>query len=235
MEGIKKQGKNTKKKEEKSDKTEKKIDSKNYNFWIYTVIAIVLIFILCYVSYSTFVFGRQFNYAGLKFEKVKIGELVFYQTEIPLYSKDPVTGQQVNSVNFSIMFRNDPRILENISIKGILKLKSKVILAAEGLECEDNGIAGGELGQVLGRWTKVKIGTTNETLAKEMEIPHAICDPKIRYLDSSVLIFKKGNVTEINQIGGRDCYEVSVADCQILGATERFIIGLYAHSRGIPI
>jgi len=223
-----------KKKTIKEKNQESKEEKSEFNSLVYFGIVIVLILIICYASYSLYISSKQFEYAGLKFEKVRLGKLIFYQTTIPLYTKD-ITGKPVNSANFSVMMRNDPRTLENISINGVLKLKPKVILASEGLECEDNGIAGGELGQVLGRWTKVKTGTTNQTLAEEMEMPYATCDPKVRYLDSSVLIFKQGNVTEINQKNGIDCYEVSVANCDILRATERYIIGLYAHSRGIKV
>lgn len=201
------------------------------NTWIYVLIGVVIVLGLIYVSYKSYLESKKIEYAGLKFEQKKFGDLNFYYTRIPLFDKNGI-----NTVNYSMYLRNDPRTLEDIKIEGVIRIKPKTILASEpGLQCENNGIAGGELGQAIGLWTKVITGTQNKTLADNRSIPYVSCNASEgMYLDSTSLAFKVANVTGISQKGA-DCYEISVANCEILEAVERFIIGAYAHSRGIEI
>jgi len=206
------------------------------NTWIYVLIGVVIVLGLIYVSYKSYLESKKIEYAGLNFEQKKFGDLNFYYTRIPLFAKDKITGNMVNTVNYSMYLRNDPRTLEDIKIEGMIRIKSKTILASEaGLQCENNGIAGGELGQAIGLWTTVITGTSNKTLADNRSIPYVSCNASEgMYLDSTSLSFKVANVTGISQKGA-DCYEISVANCEILEAVERFIVGAYAHSRGIEI
>jgi len=201
------------------------------NTWIYVLIGVVIVLGLIYVSYKSYLESKKIEYAGLNFEQKKFGDLNFYYTRIPLFDKNGI-----NTVNYSMYLRNDPRTLEDIKIEGMIRIKSKTILASEaGLQCENNGIAGGELGQAIGLWTKVITGTSNKTLADNRSMPYVSCNASEgMYLDSTSLSFKVANVTGISQKGA-DCYEISVANCEILEAVERFIVGAYAHSRGIEI
>lgn len=201
------------------------------NTWIYVLIGVVIVLGLIYVSYKSYLESKKIEYAGLNFEQKKFGDLNFYYTRIPLFDKNGI-----NTVNYSMYLRNDPRTLEYIKIEGVIRIKPKTILASEaGLQCENNGIAGGELGQAIGLWTTVITGTSNKTLADNRSIPYVSCNASEgMYLDSTSLAFKVGNVTGISQKGA-DCYEISVANCEILEAVERFIVGAYAHSRGIEI
>ena len=201
------------------------------NTWIYVLIGVVIVLGLIYVSYKSYLESKKIEYAGLNFEQKKFGDLNFYYTRIPLFDKNGI-----NTVNYSMYLRNDPRTLEDIKIEGMIRIKSKTILASEaGLQCENNGIAGGELGQAIGLWTTVITGTSNKTLADNRSIPYVSCNASEgMYLDSTSLSFKVANVTGISQKGA-DCYEISVANCEILEAVERFIVGAYAHSRGIEI
>ncbi|MEM2933069.1 MAG: hypothetical protein QW622_02585 [Candidatus Pacearchaeota archaeon] len=213
---------------EKNIKKEKKNTKKKITTgYIIAGIVLILISFLAYLNYKS----ANFEYLGLKFSKVRFGELRFYYARIPLLnSNGEISGY------YDLYLRNDPRKLKDIPINGRLKLKTKVIIASDNLKCEDSGIAGGELGGVLSIWTRVKVGTTNKSLAEEKNINYVTCNEReIIYLDSSILIFKPDNVTEINQIGGRDCYEIYVKDCEVLKAVEKFIIGLYAESRGIKL
>ena len=202
------------------------------NSWIYILIGVVIVLGLIYILYTSYLESKKIEYVGLKFEKKKLGDLTFYYTQIPLFDKNGI-----NTMNYSMYLRNDPRELEGIKIDGVIRIKSKTILASDsGLQCENNGLAGGELGQASGLWTKVIAGTMNKTLAESKNIPYVSCNASegVYYLDSTSLIFKVANVTGISQ-KGTDCYEISVANCEILEGVERFIIGMYAHSRGIEI
>jgi hypothetical protein len=198
--------------------------------WLYVLVGILILFIIFYVSYQSYLASKKIEYAGLKFEEKKVGNLTFWYTSVPL-----VNANGVNVVNRSMYFRNNPKELEYIPINGVIKIKSKIILASDSLKCDDNGIAGGELGLALAPYASIISGTVNKTLADEKGIQYASCNQSdILYLDSTVLIFKPGNTTSIDQ-NGKDCYEVTIKDCEVLDGVERFIVGLYAHAKGIEI
>jgi hypothetical protein len=221
--------KKIKKQKARIEKEEKAEAVKITKKWgIFIAVGIVVAFSALFIAYNYY--SANFEYLDLKFSKVRFGKLIFYHAKIPLLNQ---AGEIVNYYNLYI--RNDPRELRDIPINGNIKLKGKVIMASDELKCEDNGIGGGELGGVIGLWSRVIQGTVNKTLAQEKDISYVTCDSsEMIYLDSSVLIFKPGNVTSIDQ-KGKDCYEVSVKDCEVMRAVERFILGLYAHSKGLEI
>lgn len=213
---------------EKSEKKEEIIKIDNV-LWVGIVIIIIALVIAGLIyTYSK---SKSFEYAGLNFVKTRMGEVVFYHAKILLFNSD---GVAVNYYN--LYLRNDPRTLEDIEIYGKIRMMKKVILASDGLECEDGGLAGGVLGDMLGiLGVKVHPATTNKTAAEEQDIRYVSCNlTEGVYVDATGLIFKPGNVTEIRQIR-QDCYEVTVKECDILRASERFTLGIYAHSKGIEI
>ena len=195
---------------------------------IFVAIGAIVLFLIILSAYNYY--ASNFTYLDLKFSKVKFGKLDFYYAKIPLFNTNgEITG------NYNLYIRNDPRELEDIKINGQIRMKPKIIMASDDIKCEDAGIAGGELGAIIGLWSRIIPGTTNRTIAEKEGKTYASCSLKDgMYIDSTVLTFKTGNVTEIRQTG-KDCYEVSVKDCEILRATERFILGLYAHSKGLEI
>jgi hypothetical protein len=198
--------------------------------WLYILVGLLILFIIFYVSYQSYLASKKIEYAGLKFEEKKVGNLTFWYTSVPL-----VDTNGVNVANRSMYFRNNPKELEYIPINGIIQIKSKIILASDSLKCDDNGIAGGELGLALAPYSNIISGTLNKTLADEKGIQYASCNQSdVIYLDSTVLIFKPGNTTSIDQ-NGKDCYEITIKDCEVLDGVERFIVGLYAHAKGIEI
>jgi hypothetical protein len=210
----------------KQEKNEPAVD----RTWLYILAGILILFIIFYVSYQSYLASKKIEYAGLKFEEKKVGNLTFWYTSVPL-----VDANGVNVINRSMYFRNNPKDLEYIPINGVIKIKSKIILASDGLNCSENGIAGGELGLALAPYANVISGTVNKTLADDKGVQYASCNQNdVFYLDSTVLIFKPGDTASIDQ-NGKNCYEITIKDCEVLDGVERFIIGLYAHAKGIEI
>ena len=151
---------------------------------------------------------NQFEYKGLKFNKVREGELLFYHAKIPLYDD---SGKYYN--DFNIYLRKDPRKLENIEIEGEFIYRKLTIIKAEDekeLNCQGDGvIAVANLNQLY-EVIKGKMRTDE----------NATCDIAGRY---SHITLKSGNETKIKQ-KVPFCYEVVVNNCEILEATEKIML-----------
>ena len=76
---------------------------------------------------------------------------------------------------------------------------------------------------------EVTSGNLNKTDAERMNVTHIDCDS----LDYNGIIFKQGEVSNIEK--DRECYIINVGDCKSVETTERFILGVYAHSHNIRI
>jgi hypothetical protein len=155
------------------------------------------------------------------------------------YAKIPLFDTNGNiATYYRLYLRNDPRELENVPINGQIRIKDKIIMSSDDIKCEDANIAGAGLGDFWGSILgvdQVVPGTINKTLADEKDIEYVTCNTEeVVFLDSTVLIFKEGETTEITQ-KSKNCYEITVKDCEVLKGTERFILGLYAHTTGKEI
>ena len=187
---------------------------------------LVLVFIIA--SYFFSLQLKKFKYAGLEFEKTKLGKINFYLAKMPL--KD-MFGNQASYV--SVYFREDPRKLERIKILNNLLLGKNSVFAAESrsLNCEDSNIASGTLFLFLSNiGIRPYIGELDGVEALKNNKP--IVDCAGNYSHSQV-IFKKGNESIIKK--ENNCYIIQTANCEIMNVTERFILGVYAHSNNIKI
>jgi len=181
-------------------KSENKI-LKNFLIWLGILI---LIFILIALIINSM---RHFEYNGISFSFIKEGEVIFYHTAFPMYSK--ITGQHI--INYNIYLRNDPRKLENIPFEGEINLlEMMVINNTESFVCGGNGgIAMYNLQQIF-----KSFGTSLMTDS------NATCDSQGRYMFVKI---QPGNLTSIEQFGPA-CYNLNVNNCEILEVTEKFII-----------
>lgn len=172
--------------------------------------------------------SKNFKYLDLNIQKTQIGKLNLYYVEFPLTD---ITG---NVAGYSASyFRADPRKLGYIDIDGKIKLKKTTALVADSevVHCEDSILAGASLAQFLGKAGIKTIGaTSNKSEAQELKMEYATCDDTSKY---SVVEFR--NSTETKIIQKDDCYIIEVANCNIMDASERFMIGLYAHAIGQEI
>jgi len=213
----------------KEEKEEVKKSIKKW--WIFGLVGIIVVFLILIALYNYQ--QSHFKYLDLEFSKIKMSSIPMSYAKIPLYDQNGNIATY-----YRLYLRNDPRDLEDVPINGQIRVKEKIVMASDEIKCEDANIAGAQLGDFWGsilQVTQVMAATTNRTLANEKEIEYATCNTKeILFLDSTVLIFKNGNTTKITQ-EAKDCYEITVKDCEILRATERFILGLYAHTTGQEI
>jgi len=201
-----------------------KVDEKKYEKQLkYILIILAGIIIMVFAMYFISQSSKNFEYLDLNIQKIQMGKLNLYYVEFPL--KD-VTG---NVVGYSASyFRADPRKLGDITIDGKIRLKTTTALVADSevVHCEDSILAGASLAQFLGKAGVKTIGaTSNKTEAQELKMEYATCKDTSKY---SVVEFRNSTETKITQNG--DCYIVEVANCNIMNASERFMIGLYAHA-----
>ena len=190
---------------------EKEIDEQNKmlkNIFIGIGIFIFIILLGAFFVNSV----RHFEYKEIKFNIVKEGEIIFYNTAFPMYHS--MTGKHVADYNFYI--RNDPRKLEKILFDGeLVLLDNLVVNMSEDFHCDGDGII------AIANLVKLYevIGT------KVMKDENANCDSRGRYM---FIRIQDGNETSIEQFGPA-CYNINVNDCEILEATERFMTETFVH------
>jgi hypothetical protein len=150
----------------------------------------------------------HFEYEGVKYEILKEKDINFYHTSFP--SNFVTTGR---TIEYNVYLRNDPHELKNIPFEGNLNLlEIAVIKINEGdnFDCEGDGvIAIHNFNQVLGA-----MGT------QVIKDDDAKCDDSGRY---NYFELKSGDETKIVQTGPT-CYDFFIKDCEILDATEKFLI-----------
>ena len=209
--------------EKKSKKQEKQIK-------IAIILMVVLIILIFLIKFAIQSMG-EFEYAGIRFKKQKIGDLILYASQFPV--KNKITGEVIGEMPF--YFRTDPRKTEGIYISQKIRLNKDIILAigekyAES--CDDSILAGSTLSLFLNSiGANVSAGTLNQTEAEKLDRTYITCDdPKY-----SVVVFQESE-NNLNSIKNeRGCYFLNIANCDLMNVTERFILGTYAHSNRIEL
>ncbi len=164
---------------------------------------IVLIFILVFAGLRII---RISYYENVKFETVQEGELIFYNTKVPLFTED---GNYYNDYNFYL--RTKPSDLKKVPFEGELSLmKGYTINITEELNCEGYGTIA--LANLIQQYKLLGIIYINDE--------NASCDAESRY---NYFEIKVSNETKIVQRGNSTCYDIYVKDCEIIPATEKIM------------
>lgn len=206
---IKKKGekeKTVKKEGEVAEKpaSEEQLESQNKIFrnFVIVILGIIIGFIAVMWFFSL---SNKFEYRGVDFERVQMGELTFYRTSFP------VTSSSGEKTDYKIYLRNHPEKLdERVPFEGKLSLTPRLALDFEkDFVCEGKGA--------------VAIGNFQRMEAFGMKIvenENATCDSSSRY---TLLKFREDNKTSVEQTGA-SCYNINVNSCEIIDATERFML-----------
>ncbi len=167
------------------------------------LIAMGLFVIFCVLLVWWIDSTRSFEYNGLKFKVVKEGNLILYQTSLPVYYQG-----ELRQYNFYL--RNDPRKLEDVNFDGDVRLLKNMVVNMSDIRCDGD--------EVIGVANLVKLWNVLGT--KVITDENATCDPQGRYIYLNIL---EGNDTQIQE-DGTACYEMTVGNCEILRATEKFMV-----------
>lgn len=190
---------------EKVDEKKETAEKKNHKKEFVKIIAGILLILA--VSFLVFLFVKnigKFQYEGMKFEKVKVGELNFYQTNLP-------TIQNGKSLDLNIYFRNDPKNIYEIPFDGNVSTRDVMVInSTNDFVCNGDGSIG--VGNIVINFGYLGI--------ESIQDKNASCDEKGRYL---FLEMDVGNETKIVQ-NLKTCYTMTINNCEILIATERFLL-----------
>lgn len=201
--------------EEKDNPSEEQIKKEAK---VFKVIAIVIIgLILMFLAFLWLISSmNKFNVGGTIFEIDKtdmIGKTL-YKTSLPVQGNSTITGK-ITTADYNFYLRNDPRQLEKyVQFYGIIKLKKENVLnLTESFNCNGDGII------AIANMLKLYEIIGGNVIKDE----NASCDSLGRYGLINVL---EGNETYIERYGPA-CYNIYVKDCEILKATERFMLEMF--------
>jgi len=153
--------------------------------------------------------SKQFEYEGVKFEKIKegtrmTGNLILYQTSVPIKYQGQIA-------DYSFYLRNDPRKLEDIPFNGELNLKKNIVLnATDDFHCNGDGIIA--IANMVKQFELFG--------AEIMKDENATCDSESRY---SFIQIQPGETNSIEETSPF-CYTLNINKCNILKVTEKFML-----------
>ena len=183
---------------------------------IYILVGIAVVFALTFLGVYIFKQSSTFKYNDMKFEKLKMGDLNLYRTKLSLSKAE-------GKFSLDLYFYNDPRELSKIPFNTTLTLRKQgfVSFQPEIVDCYASNIASSELGTFLGALgMRAKGTTTNSSYAEEHNLTKADCNDAVA---RTVIVLKEGNENSIERNG--ECYTINIANCRVLEAVERFILG----------
>ena len=165
----------------------------------------------------------SFKYKGVDFKMIKEGDLIFYQTSIPVGYTDKITGDVV-SADYNFYLRNDPRKLEKQVpiVGGNVTFKKNMVLelTTENLYCQGDWMIGLQNSINLYNLLGFNLTAENETVAYL---------PPENYM---FIIIKEANQTNINKIG-ETTYEMNVNNCEVLAAFERLMVEAFVKCKEV--
>ena len=153
---------------------------------------------------------RHFEYRGVTGDVVKEGDLIFYKTAFPVKYQGQI-------IPYNIYIRNDPRKLNKIPFEGEMDFGVKFNDGNYRLVLDTNDEFNCDGDEVISIGNLVNLKALGIKVVKD---ENASCDSEGRYMYVKI---QKSEKSEIKQIGNA-CYELNVANCEILKVTERFMI-----------
>lgn len=191
-----------KEKEVEVKKDQEKKQSKLLSIILFTLGFILLGTIFLYL-YSDSV--DKFEYRGLDFQRIRENQITFYHTSFLIYE-----GKK--EITYNVYLRKNPKVLDQVPFENEkLKLNEILVLNMTGdFKCDGYGVI------AVANMVNILKGIGVETIND----PEATCDLEERY---SYMNIQEGNETKIVQYGPA-CYEVYVSNCEILEATEKFLL-----------
>lgn len=231
-------------KENKSTKEEvKNLDSSDLNknlalkerkinkelYWVLGFMVLVLA--TFFVSQSVFKSLKNFEYQGLTFQKVKVGELPFYYYYY-YTEKNPDSGTITGQVSgegyhrINLYLYNDPRNLK-VPVEGEIDYTDRDLTiffsvdARDLYQCKYYGVATTNLILFLtGNQFSVEPASPIKEIAEEAGVPHITCENRPRNM---VIELREGLETKITR-KSETCYEITVNNCEVLEAVEKFMV-----------
>lgn len=162
------------------------------------------------LGYIYSVQASSFEYEGVEFNIEKEKGITWYHTSYP-------TRLNGKLINYNVWLRNDPRKTGKIPFEGDFSLRSVMVVnLTQDFKCGSDGIKAMGNFKLFMDYNGISMGyassVENESLRK--------CDEQGRY---SYVQIEEGQKNSIEKTGP-SCYTINVEDCEILKATERFLL-----------
>ncbi len=200
------------------------IDKANFDgqtkFVVLFMAILILVILFTYLAVKE---SKKFNYLGVEFYK-NDGRCPskFYLGEFPLGDDQYLR----------FCFRQDPRNLE-VVIKNPIFLTDKVALAMDSSyseKCEDSIVSATTLSVFLSQLGASAYGaTTSLNESKILNRTYVNCSTTL----NSIVVFRESQENSIEK--NENCYFVNIKGCNILNATEKFMMGMWASSKGVKL
>lgn len=185
-------------------------DRKEQNKTLAMVFMWIGVAILVFIAVYYFVNSLDYvTYHGVRFKEAKQGQITFYETTFPMYRN----GTKV--ADYTFYLRTNPLKIQEVPFNGNLSVQKLVVFNPnDDLNCNGDGIIGvANIVQNLYPYLNVEV----------IRDVNATCDAQGRY---SLINIKVANSTSIEQVGN-SCYNINVANCEILPATERYMLEVF--------
>lgn len=198
-------------KEQESNTKETRIHErvKENKLLLKILLVIGFFFIAILVAFFIMRTSTRPDYNGVTFNVVQEGELTFYQTAFNVIYKGKPTV-------YNFYLRNNPKELKkNVPFDGEIELRNIMVLnsTTENLFCD------GDWNLAIGNLLNLNIFNIDI-----MRDENASCSSEGDYMFVQI---EEGEETKVEQFGP-SCYKLVVSDCEILPATERFMIEVFS-------
>ena len=207
-----------KKKNPKNNTRKKKIEASDRQFFwlVILIVSLIVLLIVVPIAYKRLV--NTFEYGGVKFEKIKQGQIIFYHGISPNW----VVYSDGTSTEYNFYFRTDPR-KNNISINTSFSLTENVIISLEpGVElCQHVALANPQLANFISSFpfvTNLSSGVNDRKIAEELNRTFADCSSTTA--STTVLIIQKSETPSIEFGNRKGCFILNVGDCEYLETIE---------------
>ena len=196
--------------EKKVRNTSKKEKETQFKWILGMMVGLIVVILLVYYIMNNI---NKIEYKGLAFTKEKFGEIIVYHYYYYF------TDNENQLIKYNLYLRNDPRENE-VPIEGKIELGKKVYISYDASinSCDKSALAADSLAKFLvNNQLSVKAGIPDRAEAESKNITYIDCNTNP---DDATILIKAGNETNI--IKEDNCYVISVSDCNILNAVEKF-------------
>jgi hypothetical protein len=184
-----------------------KKESKVFVGVVIAMASFILMFLVVYIIMNSV---NHFKQDGVNFELIKVGQLAFYQTTLPVMFNN-------SKAEYNFYLRTNPRVLSDVPFNGKVIAKKDLVINIDRTKdfgCEGDGVIAMANLVKLYEFIGTKV-IRNESIT---------CDPTGKYMSVDII---GGNETKVIQYGPV-CYKIEIKECEILKGTEKFMFETFA-------
>ncbi|MEI6731563.1 MAG: hypothetical protein WCK90_02680 [archaeon] len=192
--------------------------NKSISYFLMFLGGLAIVFLISYYAFNGI---GKLSYQGLTFTEEKMGKINLWTYSY--YFKD-VSGQLYQ---YNLYLRNNPKTnkvpVYGDSIALLFNKETPALLGFDNtglMKCSDGVLAASSISEfVISNQIQKAVGTTNMAEVNSSNYTYVSCE---KYPQYNVILLKTGNETRVDVSG--NCYTITANNCEILPATEKFIV-----------